>query len=104
MARDDRRRTFATNNPRNTSYDGAAHNGERGRRQTTDNPAIRRTTNNTHRQSLRIEKPRDEPKPNPTKLKDYHEVIQGTSGVHLMQMPSANHVRPTSGVQEETFL
>lgn len=77
MAKDDRRKTFAAKE----SKDSAANrdNDQRGRRQTTGIPVVKRTNNNAQRKLLGVEKLRDESKLKPPKLKDYHEAIQGIS-------------------------
>jgi len=76
MAKDDRRKTFAAKESKNSDTN---HDDDRpGRRQTTGLPIHKRTNNNASRQSLRVEGIRDELKPKLPKLRGHHEAIQGT--------------------------
>ena len=85
MAKDDRRKTSAADNPKDRRHDRAVPDDERGRRETFGAPALKRTTHNAHQPLLRIEKLQYEPKPKPKKPKNHHEAIQGvlTSDVEL---------------------
>lgn len=80
MAKDGRRKTFAANHA--TDHEFHRIDDQQSRRPTIGAPDNKRANNATYRESLRVEKLRNVFRPNPPKLKNHHEAIQGMSGAH----------------------